>query len=130
MLWQQLGVDPKQLADSAKTVPERERLAANRVESYVDRILGGQAQPLPVPQPLATVLESKYDYSINSAGVDRAVERAQKIRATADSSRAANQPKSQVPLPGMPNPGAAPRGQQVPPTPAPQQPAQPQTKKP
>jgi parvulin-like peptidyl-prolyl cis-trans isomerase-like protein len=130
MLWQQLGVDPKQLADSAKTVPERERLAANRVESYVDRILAGQSQPLPVPQPLATVLESKYDYSINSAGVDRAVERAQKIRAAADSSRAANQPKSQVPLPGMPNPGAAPGGQQVPPTPAPQQPAQPQTKKP
>ena len=100
MLEQQLGVDPKALADSAKTAPERERLAANRVESYIDRILGGQAQPVPVPQPLATVLQSKYESSINSAGVDRSVERAQKIRATADSSRAANQPKSQVPLPG------------------------------
>lgn len=124
MLWQQLGVDPKALADSAKTAPERERLAANRVESYVDRILAGQAQPLPVPQPLATVLQSKYDSSINSAGVDRAVERAQKIRAAADSSRAANQPKSQVPLPGVPQSGAQPNA----PTPTP--PSQPQTKKP
>ena len=99
-LEQQLGVDAKALSDSAKTAPERERLAANRVESYIDRILAGQAQPVPVPQPLATVLQSKYESSINSAGVDRSVERAQKIRATADSSRAANQPKSQVPLPG------------------------------
>src|SRR5690349_5177456 len=123
MLEQQLGVDPKALADSAKTAPERERLAANRVESYIDRILAGQAQPVPVPQPLATVLQSKYESSINSAGVDRSVERAQKIRAAADSSRAQNQPKSQVPLPGA-APGAQPPAAQ--PAPAPQ----PQTKKP
>jgi hypothetical protein len=128
MMEQQLGVDSKALKDSAKTVPERERLAANRVESFVDRILGGQAQPVPVPQPLATVLQSKYESSINSAGVDRSVERAQKIRASADSARAQNQPKSQVPLPGAPG-GAAPGGTQPPaksPAPAPQPP----TKKP
>jgi hypothetical protein len=107
-LEQQLGVDPKALADSATSPAARERLAANRVESYIDRILGGQAQPVPVPQPLATVLQSKYESSINSAGVERSVQSAQKIRAVADSSRAANQPKSQVPLPGMPPSGAAP----------------------
>jgi peptidyl-prolyl cis-trans isomerase D len=119
MLEQQLGVDPKALGDSAKTAPERERLAANRVESYIDRILAGQAQPVPVPQPLATVLRSKYESSINSAGVDRSVERAQKIRATADSSRAANQPKSQVPLPGSaPSQAQPPAGKA--PAPAPQ----------
>lgn len=118
-LWQQLGVDPKALADSAKTAPERERLAANRVESYVDRILGGQAQPVPVPQPLANVLQSKYESSINTAGVERSVQGAQKIRAVADSTRAANTPKSQVPLPGMPN-GAAPTPGAQPPAPAPQ----------
>jgi len=117
-LEQQLGVDPKALADSAKTAPERERLAASRVETYIDRILGGQAQPLPVPQPLATVLQSKYDSNINSAGVDRSVERAQKIRASADSSRAQNQPKSQVPLPGAAPTPAQPQPQI--PAPAPQ----------
>ena len=129
-LWQQLGVDPKALKDSAKTAPERERLAANRVESFVDRILGGQAQPVPVPQPLAIVLQSKFESSINSAGVDRAVERAQKIRAVADSTRAANQPKSQVPLPGMPNGAAPPPGGNQQPT-TPPAPTTPQpTKKP
>jgi len=107
MVESQLGIDPKSLADSAKTAPERERLAASRIEAYIDRILGGQAQPVPIPQPIATVLRSKYEWSVNAAGIDRAVERAQKIRATADSTRAANQPKSQVPLPGAPaGPGA------------------------
>jgi hypothetical protein len=116
-LWQQLGIDPKSLADSAKTVPERERLAASRVDTYIDRILGGQAQPVPVPQPLATVLQGKFDSSINSAGVDRSVERAQKIRAAADSTRVQNQPKSQVPLPGAAP--SQPLPQTTPPAPAP-----------
>jgi len=118
MLQQQLGIDPKALADSAKSAPERERLAASRVETYIDRILAGQAQPLPVPQPLASVLQSKYESSINSAGVDRSVERAQKIRATADSARAQSQPKSQVPLPGAAPVPAQPQPQT--PAPAPQ----------
>jgi hypothetical protein len=109
---QQMGVDPKALSDSASSPALRERLAANRVESYVDRIMAGQAQPLPVPQPLANVLQSKYESSINSAGVERSVQSAQKIRAVADSTRAANQPKSQVPLPGMPPSGAAPAAPQ------------------
>jgi hypothetical protein len=110
-LWTQLGVDPKSLADSAKTVPERERLAANRVEAFVDKIFSGQAQPLRMPTSLGTLLQTRFESSINSAGLDRSVERAQKIRATADSSRAANQPKSDVPIPGAaPTPGQPPAG--------------------
>jgi hypothetical protein len=129
MVESQLGIDSKSLADSAKTAPERERLAASRIETYTDKILGGQAQPVPIPQPIATVLRAKYEWSINPAGIDRAVERAQKIRTTADSTRAANQPKSQVPLPGAPGgPGA---GAQPPSqVPLPQPGAQPPTKSP
>lgn len=99
-IWQALGVDPRQLADSAKSTAERERLAASRVDGFLDRILGGQAQPVGVPTPLQALLQDKYESSINPAGVDRAVERAMKVRATADSARSANMPKSQVPLPG------------------------------
>ena len=98
-LWQQLGIDPRSLADSAKSVPERERLAASRVEGYLDRIMAGQAQPISIPVPVQSVLRSKYDAKILPAGVDRAVERARKQRASADSTRAAQQPRSQVPLP-------------------------------
>jgi hypothetical protein len=124
-IWQQLGVDPKMLADSAKTTAEKERLAASRVDAYLDRMMAGQAQVLNAPAPLKKLLDAKYESSVNQAGIDRAVERAQKVRSSADSSRAANQPKSQIPIPGMGGPPAgAPQGAQ-PPASAPSQPAQP-----
>jgi peptidyl-prolyl cis-trans isomerase D len=109
--WQQMGIDPKSLADSAKSTAERERLAAARVEAYLDRIMAGQAQPVPVPAPLQIVLMDKFDAKINPAGIDRAVERAVKVRASADSAKAASQPRSSVPLPGAVAP--------APPAPAP-----------
>jgi hypothetical protein len=128
-MWQGIEVDPKALADSAKSTPERERLAAARVERYLDNILAGQAQPVPVPVPLKKILDSKYEASVNSAGVDRAVERAQKVRNVADSARAANQPKSAIPLPGAGAPGQPqPQPTQPPPTQPP--PTQPPPKKP
>ena len=124
MTWQALRIDPKSLADSAKTPAERERLAATRIEAYLDKVMAGEAQPIPVPSPLQIVLMEKYDSKVNAAGIDRAVERAQKVRVVADSTRAANQPKSAVPLPGAPGAGA-PGQPPVPPSsqgPAPQTP--------
>jgi hypothetical protein len=120
MVWQGLGVDPKSLTDSAKSAPERERLAAARVEGFLDRVMNGQAQIVPIPAPLSAALDEKYESSINRAGLDRATERAAKIRASADSARAAQQPRSEVPVPGAP--GGAP---QTPPTPGQKAPAQP-----
>ena len=104
-LWINLGIDPASL-DSARSVPERERLAASRVEAYLERIMAGQANPITVPAPVQYVLMSKYDTKVYPAGIDRGVERAKKLRATQDSSRAANQPRSQVPLPTPPGQGA------------------------
>ncbi len=98
-LWQQLGIEPAALADSARSVPERERLAASRVEAYLDRIMAGQAQPLSVPPPVQAVLRSRFEPKVYPAGVDRAVERGRKLRAAADSARAAQQPRTQVPMP-------------------------------
>jgi len=94
--------------------------------------MAGQVQPVSPPSPIRKILEVKYESSINSAGIDRAFERAQKIRATADSARAANQPKSQIPMPGMGGPpGAQPPGAQPPAgqPPAQTQPALPPAKK-
>jgi hypothetical protein len=102
-LWQELGIDPKQLADSARSAPERERLAASRIESYLDRVMVGQAQPISVPLPVQSILHAKYKSKVYPAGVDRAVESAKKVRASADSARTANQPRSQVPLPTPPS---------------------------
>jgi peptidyl-prolyl cis-trans isomerase D len=132
-IWQALGVDPKLLADSAKSTAEKERLASAHVDAYLDRMMAGQAQPLSVPRPLKKLLDAKYEASVNPAGVDRGFERAQKLRSTADSSRAANQPKSQIPLPGAGGPpgGAPPESQpQQPQLQQPQPKAPPATKKP
>jgi post-segregation antitoxin (ccd killing protein) len=130
-IWQALGVDPKQLADSAKSTAERERLASSRVDAYLDRMMAGQAQPLSLPTPLKKILDAKYESSVNGAGIDRALERATKVRTSADSARTANQPKSQVPIPGMGAPGGPPAGAQPPGTEPPAaQPTPPAPKKP
>ncbi|MGH7677610.1 MAG: peptidylprolyl isomerase [Gemmatimonadaceae bacterium] len=105
--WQQLGIDPKSLGDSARSAPERERLASSRVEAFMDRVMAGQAQPLSIPPQLRAILAKKYEAKTYPAGVDRAVERAKRIRAVNDSTRAAQQPSSQVPLPTPPQPDTA-----------------------
>jgi hypothetical protein len=97
--WAGLRISPELLADSAKTPAEKERLAASRVDSYLDRLLNQQEGFIEVPQPLADALREKYDASIKQAGLTRAVELATKSRAAADSSKAAGQPKSAVPMP-------------------------------
>ena len=62
-------------------------------------LLGQEAGIVEVPPPLVDALREKYDASIKPAGITRALEVAQKTRAAADSSRAASQPKSAVPMP-------------------------------
>jgi hypothetical protein len=98
--WAALGVDPKSLADSGKTPADREKIAAARVEKFLDRVMAGEIQPLPIPSPLQIVLMDKFEAKVNPAGIDRALERAASIRVAADSARAAAQPPSEVPLPG------------------------------
>ena len=104
--WGIMGVDPKTLADSAKTPDARERLAAARVEAYIDRVMAGQAQPMPIPAPLQIVLMDKFDAKVNAAGIERAVERASKLRTAADSAKNAGRPSSAVPMPGAAAPPA------------------------
>jgi hypothetical protein len=104
----QLAIDLRSLSDSAKSAPERERLAAQRVDAYIERVMQGQAQPITVPAAIQAVLMSKYESKIYPAGIDRALQAAQRIKASADSARAAQQPPSQVPLPAPPTPGGRP----------------------
>ncbi|MDQ6829891.1 MAG: peptidylprolyl isomerase [Gemmatimonadota bacterium] len=98
--WLMLGVSPSVLKDSAKSASERARFASTQVDRYLDTFLANPqgVQFVDVPSPLQSVLRGKYTWKVNSAGVDRAVERATKIRSSADSARAANRPASQVPM--------------------------------
>lgn len=109
--WGQLGVTPSSLQDSAKTEKDREKLAAKRIDAYFDKLVEEQARFVAVPTPVATVLRSKFSYSFNESGFDRAVEQAAKIRNSADSARSARQPPTAVPL----APAAPPSASSTPP---------------
>ena len=123
--WTALGIDPKSLADSAKTPAERERLAATRIDRYMDRLVTGQAQFVQVVEPVSVVLRDKYKASVNSPGLDRAVEMSKKTFTAADSARRAGAPQSTVPQSTSPQ-SAVPLPGGAAPAPAPgAQPAQP-----
>jgi parvulin-like peptidyl-prolyl isomerase len=120
-----LRVDPASL-DSAKSQSEKEHLASSRVEEALDQLFASNgANFIDMPQQLASALRDKYSARVNSAGLDRAVERAQAMRAQVDSARAKAAPQQQpgggvgipdgavrVPVPpsAMPMPGPPPRG--------------------
>jgi hypothetical protein len=100
--WAGLHVSPEMLVDSAKTPADKEKVAAARINSYLDRLLQNQEAYVDVPPPLGNALRQKYEGKVSSAGLDRALEGAKRIRAATDSSRAAQQPKSAVPMPATP----------------------------
>ncbi len=110
--WTALGVDPTKLADSAKAPAggDKAKIAAYRVESFFDKLVKSEVQFVDVPYPVAHALQAKYEYSVNDAGLDKVVERAKVVRATADSVKA-----QKTPTPG----GAAPKGVGAPPAGAP-----------
>jgi len=100
--WTQLGIAPATLQATAKSESEREKLAETRIDEYFAKMVSEQSPFVPVPTPLATILRSKYKYSFNEAGFDRAVEEASRVRNAADSARTAGQPSTAVPLGNQP----------------------------
>ena len=111
--WNGLGIAPAMLVDSANAKPsaeQKEKMAAQKIEAYFDRLIKQESQFVEVPPPLEMALRQKYSYSISKAGIDRAAEKATKVRAAADSTRTKNAPQSAVPVPG-----AAPAAPETPP---------------
>lgn len=106
--WTQMGVDPKVLADSAKSDAEREKLAGTKVDSYFDKLVKNEVGFADIAYPVARSLEKKYKFSVNDAGLDKALEKAKAVRGSADSLKAKQGP----PTPGAEAPpaGAAPAG--------------------
>jgi parvulin-like peptidyl-prolyl isomerase len=99
--WTSLSVDPSKLTDSAKAGGDKEKIAGARVEAYFDKLIANEVPLVEVPYPVSRALQKKYEATINEAGLDKVIERAKTVRATADSLRA-----KQTPPPGAP--GAAP----------------------
>jgi len=85
-----LGVSPQLLNDSAATPAARVQLAMVHVDRYVDQaVTQGSAPFFPVPPFLASALRQGQPWSVNEAGIARAVESAQAIRAADTTARAA-----------------------------------------
>jgi len=99
--WTALNVEPGNLAAAAKSKSDRQKLAAQRVEEYVGKLLAQQAQYVDVTQPVQNVLREKYDYSINPDAIDQVLLEAAKIRLATDSTAKAAQPGSVVPVPNQ-----------------------------
>ncbi len=117
--WTQLGVAPNQLIDSAKTPAAREVLATGRVNTFLESMLVKDGAFVPIARSMDLMLRMRYPGAkIVDAGVDRALEAANKLRGSADSTRAANRPASAVPMPGSSQPGPDRAQQQVPAQPA------------
>jgi parvulin-like peptidyl-prolyl isomerase len=84
-----LNLSPAKLADSAKTTAEKERLAASRVEAYLEALIGQKARFVDVAEPVAIALRTKYEARVVTAGIDRAVTAAVALKAKADSAKKA-----------------------------------------
>ncbi len=118
--WTQLGVAPNQLADSAKTVDGREKIASTRVNAFLENMLVRDGAFVPIARSMDLMLRTRFPGAkIVDAGVDRALEAATKLRGSADSTRAANRPASAVPMPGAPQGAPAGPAPAAPVTPAP-----------
>jgi len=93
-----VNLTPEVLRDSAgKTPQDRVNFAMGRVNDYLDRVLHGRARFFPLPPFLGELLRAQASWNVDEAGVRRAVERAQEIRA--DSLKATAAPRMN-PAPG------------------------------
>jgi hypothetical protein len=97
--WTALNLDPRNLEAAAKSKGDRSKLAAQRVEDYITKLMAQQAQYVDVTLPVQNVLRDKYDNSINAQAIDKVLIEAAKIRLASDSTTKAGQPNSVVPLP-------------------------------
>ncbi|PYO98767.1 MAG: hypothetical protein DMD60_03370 [Gemmatimonadetes bacterium] len=85
-----LGVSPQLLKDSAATQAARVQVAMAHVDRYLDQAVTQNRAPFyPVPPFLASALRQGQPWSLNEAGIARATESAQAIRAADTTARGA-----------------------------------------
>jgi hypothetical protein len=109
-LRREMGLDTAALWDSTVAKADRNKVAAEKVEQYFDRLVSGKSRLRPLPSTLATLLRDRYNYRIYDAGLNRAVQLAEAERGKADSAKVKAGPMQPAPgpapIPGMtPAPG-------------------------
>lgn len=103
-----MGLDSAEFSDSSKVaVSERRKDAAQKVDSYFDRLTKGQAQFRPMPTTLSADLRADGDYKIFQAGITRAMELISQRKRDSTGQGAGGAPGALQPAPGgPPKPGA------------------------
>jgi len=102
----EVGLNASDLNDASTPLAERQKLAELKVDQYFDRLTQGKARLRPLPSALSTLLRQRFPYRVYDAGVNRAVEIAQGLKAKADS---ANKGGMQRAPGGPPIPAPAPQ---------------------
>jgi hypothetical protein len=97
--WSALEIDPRILAVTAKSKSDQEKLAHQRVDEYIRKLMAQKAQYVDVTEPVQFALREKYGYEIKTDAVDRALLEAAKVRLRTDTTSKAGQPPTAVPLP-------------------------------
>lgn len=101
-IMRQLELSPDQLTEAGETRADRERLAAERVDAYIGRLLRNEGEYVEVPEQMAIVLRASFESRVVTSALDRALAEATRLRAAADSVGAGMAPidvPSAVPLP-------------------------------
>jgi Tfp pilus assembly protein PilV len=114
----EMGLDTTALWDSTVAAADRNKVAAEKVNQYFDRLVSGKSRLRPLPSALALLLRDQATYRIHDAGLNRAVEIAEAERKKTDTTKAAGplQPApGPAPIPGVTTPPGAAGG---PPPPA------------
>jgi hypothetical protein len=108
-----LQIDPASMQDSASRNPARRAsVVAEKVDKYLDDIANDRQRFMVVPQLLSVRLRAQANWEVVSAGVDRALQRATQLRASADSAKNAMPtapplgPQSKSPRVGSEEPAA------------------------
>lgn len=85
-LWQHTGLAPASLAQAGATDAERQRVAAQRVEQYLDAAAARKVPLEPVPPFLAVPLLRDASWGIAQDRLDEVVERARRLLAGTEAS--------------------------------------------
>jgi hypothetical protein len=110
-----LGVSPQLLKDSAATQAARVQLAMAHVDRYLDQAVTQNRAPFyPVPPFLASALRQGQPWSLNEAGIARATESAQAIRAADTTARSGAPSTGLKRAPGPPPAGPESGGRPAP----------------
>jgi hypothetical protein len=76
-----LGLSAAGMGDPGATSEDRARVAAMKIDSFWDKLAVGGVRPRPIPPQLAHVLRQEAEFSVEQAGITRAIELATSLQA-------------------------------------------------